>query len=118
MEKVRHIFQKHFPNKVWNIALPKDGQHRASYIAQCEQQQVFIKFDVPSDAIQRLGEIEIAPRVLASGICEGKSYVVQAYITGKYPNWRWFANQLPYLATFIKRYHNDDPNRHPFFHKL
>ncbi len=37
------------------------------------------------------------------------SYVVQEYITGNYPDWRWFAHHLPMLAAFIKRYHNDQP---------
>lgn len=108
MENVRYILQKHFPKTKWNISQPKDGQLRASYIAQNERQRVFIKCNVPIDALHRLGEIEVAPRVLASGMCEGTTYVVQEYITGKYPDRRWFARYLPFLATFIRRYHDDD----------
>jgi aminoglycoside phosphotransferase (APT) family kinase protein len=108
MENVRYILQKHFPKTAWHISQPKDGQLRASYIAQNERQRVFIKCNVPIDALHRLGEIEVAPRVLASGICGGTPYVVQEYITGTYPDWRWFAHHLPFLASFMRRYHDDD----------
>jgi len=108
IDRVRHILQQHFPKTTWNIALPDDGQHRASYTAQSERQQVFIKFDVPIEAIQRLSDIKVAPRILASGICEGSPYVVQEYITGRYPDRRWFANHLPSLESFIRCYHSDD----------
>lgn len=108
MEKVRYILQKHFPKTAWNISQPKDGQLRASYLAQNERQRVFIKCNVPVDALHRLSEIEVAPRVLASGMCEGTTYVVQEYITGRYPDRRWFARHLPFLASFIRRYHDDD----------
>ena len=108
MENVRYILQKHFPKTDWNISQPKDGQLRASYIAQSEERRVFIKCDVPIDALHRLGEIEVAPRVLASGICDDMPYVVQEYITSRYPDWRWFKHHLPFLATFMRRYHDDN----------
>ena len=108
MENVRHILQKHFPKTEWNLSQPKDGQLRASYIAQSKEQRVFIKFNVPKDALHRLGEIEVAPRVLASGICDDIAYVVQEYINGRYPDWRWFASHLPFLASFMRHYHYDD----------
>lgn len=108
MENIRHILQKHFPKTEWDISQPKDGQLRASYIAQSEGQRVFIKCNVPIDALQRLGEIGVAPRILANGMCEGTTYVVQEYITGRYPDWRWFALHLPFLASLMRRYHDDD----------
>lgn len=70
-------------------------------------ERVFIKLDVPVAALQRLGEIGVAPRVIASEMLDGNSYVVQEYITGNYPDWRWFAHHLPTLAAFIKRYQSD-----------
>ncbi len=66
-----------------------------------------MKFDISVAPLHRLGEIGIAPRVLASGVLDDKRYVVQEYITGTYPNWQWFAHNLPTLAAFIKRYHSD-----------
>jgi thiamine kinase-like enzyme len=107
-EKARQILQQCFPKTKWNITLPDDGQHSKSYIAESNGLQVFIKFDVPVKAIQRLSEIEVAPHILESGSYEGSSYVVQEFIAGSYPDRRWIANHLSYLAEFIKCYHSDD----------
>lgn len=104
---VRIILQKHLNTPGWLITPPEDGQQKASFIAQHGSGRVFIKFDVPVAALQRLGEIGVAPRVIAGGTLDGSSYVVQEYITGTYPDWRWFAHHLPMLAAFIKRYHDD-----------
>jgi hypothetical protein len=106
---VRSILQKHFSTADWHISKPKDGQQKACFVAQCDTEKVFIKLDVPVAALQRLGEIGVAPRVITSGTIDGISHVVQEYITGSYPDWRWFADHLPTLAAFIKRYHTDQP---------
>ncbi len=103
----RSILQKHFHVTDWLITTPEDGQQKACFVAQRGTARVFIKLNVPIAALQRLGEIEVAPRVIASGTINGVSYVVQDYITGNYPDWRWFADHLPTLAAFIKRYHTD-----------
>ena len=66
-----------------------------------------MKFDISVAPLRRLGEIEVAPRVLTSGILNDRTYVIQEYIAGTYPNWQWFAHNLPSLAAFIKRYHDD-----------
>jgi len=95
--------------KNWTITPPRDGQQKASFIAQRGQERLFIKLDVPVAALQRLDEIGVAPPVLASGTINGVTYVVQEYITGNYPGWRWFAEHVPTLAAFIKRYHSDQP---------
>lgn len=106
---VQAILQKHFHATDWLITAPRDGQQKACFVAQHGTDRVFIKLDVPVTALQRLGEIEVAPRVIASGVLDGIAYVVQEYITGSYPDWRWFASHLSLLATFIKRYHSDQP---------
>jgi hypothetical protein len=104
---IKDILQQHFQTTDWLISRPKDGQQKACFVAQYGTEKVFIKLDVPAAAQQRLGEIGAAPRVIASGTLDGISYVVQEYITGSYPDWRWFADHLPMLAAFIKRYHSD-----------
>ena len=106
---VQIILQRHFNAIDWLITSPKDGQQKGCFVAQHGLERVFIKLEVPVAALQRLGEIEVAPRVIASGTTDGISYVVQEYITGNYPDWRWFATHLPVLAAFIKRYHTDQP---------
>lgn len=109
MEQIKRILQYHFRSATWKIARSKDGQQSAGYRAQNETIAVFVKFTDTIAALQRLGEIAVAPRVLASGIDQGRAYVVQEYITGKYPDWQWFATHLPLLASCIQRYHSDQP---------
>ena len=106
---IRTILQKHFHIADWLITTPEDGQQKACFVARHGTERVFIKLDVPVAALHRLGEIGVAPHVIASGTHDSKSYVVQEYITGSYPDWRWFAHHLPMLAAFIKRYHSDQP---------
>lgn len=107
--EIRLILSNHFHTTDWIITKPKDGQQKLCFIAHHDQQRVFIKFNVPIAALQRLGEIGVAPRVLASGTSHGQSYIVQEYIAGDYPDWRWFASHLPELAVFTRRYHHDQP---------
>jgi Phosphotransferase enzyme family len=107
MDKVTHILQREFRIAEWTIASPEDGQQKACFVAQSRKQKVFVKFDVPIAPLLRLGEIGVAPPVLASGTEDGIPYVVQEYITGNYPDRQWFAEHLSILATFIRRYHAD-----------
>jgi thiamine kinase-like enzyme len=109
LRDIRTLLQKHFHATDWLITPPKDGQQKACFIAQHGHERVFIKFDAPIAALQRLGEIGASPRVIARGTLDGNSYVVQEYISGIYPDRRWFALHLPTLAAFIKRYHSDRP---------
>jgi thiamine kinase-like enzyme len=109
MEQIKCILQNHFSSTTWEIARSKDGQQKAGYYAHNRSMEVFVKFTDAVAALQRLGEIAVAPRVLASGIDQGRMYVVQEYIRGKYPDWQWIATHLPLLASCIQRYHNDQP---------
>src|SRR5579872_7005396 len=107
MQKIKTILQSTFNRQNWTINKPEDGHQKECYIAQNEDIKVFLKFDVPVAPLKRLGEIEVAPRVLASGTLDNRIYVIQEYIAGPYPDWQWFAHNLPLLATFIRRYHDD-----------
>ncbi|HEU0002082.1 MAG TPA: aminoglycoside phosphotransferase family protein [Ktedonobacteraceae bacterium] len=109
LPEVSSILRKHFHTTGWTITKPEDGQQKACFVAQCGTAKVFVKLDAPVAALQRLGEIRVAPRVIASGTIDDMPYVVQEYIAGSYPDWRWFADHLPMLAGFIKRYHTDQP---------
>lgn len=108
MGKIKSILQSTFNRRDWTISKPEDGQQKECYIAQNGDIKVFLKFDVPVAPLIRLGEIEVAPRVLASGELDDRTYVIQEYITGTYPDWQWFAHNLPLLATFIRCYHDDE----------
>lgn len=107
MEQIRRILQHHFGDSAWEIARSEDGLQNAGYIAQNASVKVFVKFTDNVAVLQRLGEIEVAPRTLASGFEQGKAYIVQEHITGKYPDRQWFATHLSVLASCIQRYHND-----------
>ncbi|HLX40169.1 MAG TPA: phosphotransferase [Ktedonobacteraceae bacterium] len=102
------MLQTTFDLSNWTISKPENGQQKECYIAQNGGFKVFIKFDVPVVPLRRLSEIEVAPRVLASGILNHRTFIIQEYIAGTYPDWQWFAHNLPSLARFIKRYHDDE----------
>lgn len=109
MEQIKRILQNHFNSTTWKVTRSKDGQQNAGYYAHNGSIEVFVKFTDAVAVLQRLGEIAVAPRVLASGMDQGSTYVVQEYIGGKYPDWRWIAAHLPILASCIQRYHSDQP---------
>jgi len=109
MEQIKRILQYHFGSTTWEIARSREGQQNAGYRAKNGDVEVFVKFTDAVAALRRLGEIAVAPGVLASGIDQGRTYVVQEYVTGKYPAWQWFATHLPILASCIRRYHGDQP---------
>jgi thiamine kinase-like enzyme len=107
MNKIRFILQEKVQLSDWTISKPKDGQQKECYIAHSGNQSVFMKFDIPVPLLQRLGQIEVAPRVFASGDEDGRSYVIQEYISGNYPERAWFTHHLTFLAQFMKRFHED-----------
>lgn len=107
MNKIEQILQTHFPGQKWTITRSQDGAHKKSYIAQSEGTKIFLKFDAPADLLQRLGELGVAPQLVASGEIDGAAYVLQNYLEGIYPDWMWLTNHLPLLAQMIKCYHTD-----------
>lgn len=107
MNNIERILQTHFPIANWTIHPSRDGQPGRCYVAESEGLKVFIKSDVAVAVLRRLSEIGVAPRVLAAGVEHDRSYVIQEYIAGRYPDWRWFASHLSLLATFVRRYHDD-----------
>ncbi len=109
IEIAQPLLQRHFQASQWHIARLTVGQQKACFVAHRGEQHVFIKLDVPIAALHRLGEIGVAPRVLASGEFGGATYVIQEFIAGSYPDWQWLANNLPMLAGFIRSYHTDQP---------
>jgi aminoglycoside phosphotransferase (APT) family kinase protein len=109
MEQIKRILHHHFGSTTWEIARSKEGQQNAGYHARNGGVEVFVKVTDAVAALQRLGEIAVAPGVLASGSDQGRTYVIQEYITGNYPDGQWIATHLPVLASCIRRYHDDQP---------
>jgi Ser/Thr protein kinase RdoA (MazF antagonist) len=72
---------------------------------------LFLKFDVALDALLHLAQLGVTPTVLHAGEYRGRSYVVQPYIEGRHPHYRWFAGHLPELAALVGAYQSDMPLR-------
>ncbi len=71
---------------------------------------VFVKLAVSPrlfPALRRLGEIEVAPRLLVAGSHDGQTFIVLERIEGTYPKKLWFGSHLPELARFVKAYQSD-----------
>ena len=98
MEQIKRILHHHFGSTAWEITRAKEGQQNAGYRARNGGGEVFVKVTDAVAALQRLGEIAVAPGVLASGSDQGRTYVIQEYITGNYPDGQWVATHLPILA--------------------
>lgn len=108
MNIVEAVLAQHFTAQGWHITTPPAGVQKESYIAESERHKLFVKFDVATPAWQRLAAIGVTPPLLFTGTHAGRPYIVQAYVEGTYPDRAWFAQHIPALAHFIKRYHTDE----------
>jgi hypothetical protein len=69
---------------------------------------VFIKFDVNIKPLKRVCDLNLAPQLLSSGEYNKRTYIIQEFIEGKFPDRSWFTSNLIDLATFINKYHSDN----------
>jgi aminoglycoside phosphotransferase (APT) family kinase protein len=107
MNKAQDVLSRAFTAAAWTIEKPQDGQQKECYIASDGIRSVFIKFDVPLKSLKRLGELGVAPRVLASGTYHGERYVIQEFLAGAYPDRAWIASHIEDVAALIRTYHED-----------
>jgi hypothetical protein len=107
MDIARRILTRHFPNEQWTIEKPPAGLSKESYIAATEKQTIFLKFDVDTPALERLAEIGITPPVLVMDNLEGRPYIIQEFVSGQYPDRKWFSGHLRALGEFVRKYHRD-----------
>jgi aminoglycoside phosphotransferase (APT) family kinase protein len=106
---IHHMLQKTFHRSNWVISKPPYGQQKECYIAKTDELAAFLKFDndCSLEVLQRLGDLGVTPRILSTGNIEERQYILQEYLTGQHPGWRWFADHLPMLARVTQRYHTD-----------
>src|SRR5579884_3784578 len=106
---IQNMLQETFHRSNWVISRPLYGQQKECYIAKTDALTVFLKFDngCSLEVLQRLADLGVAPRILSTGNIEGRRYILQEYLTGQHPGWRWFADHLPLLAQVTRRYHTD-----------
>src|SRR5688572_15731575 len=107
MHKVEAILLDVFGPKDWAFEKPNSGMRKESYIAAAHDRRVFIKFDTGSLGLERLGEIGVAPRLLAHGEYEGLTYVVQELLGGERPDRAWLGCHAGEAGEAFARFHND-----------
>jgi hypothetical protein len=89
MHNVRELLLQVFGPGDWTIEKPQHGRQKECYVGSNRDRKVFIKFDLPIRSLQRLSDIGLAPRVLASGRYEGSPYVIQEFLDGSHPSREW-----------------------------
>jgi thiamine kinase-like enzyme len=105
---VEEILAKNLGSKGWSINKPSHGLSKESYIASNNIHKVFIKFDVNIKPLKRVCDLNLAPQLLSSGEYNKRTYIIQEFIEGKFPDRSWFTSNLIDLATFINKYHSDN----------
>jgi Phosphotransferase enzyme family len=109
LNKAQDVLSRAFTAAAWTIEKPQDGRQKECYIASDGTRNVFIKFDVPIKSLERLGELGVAPHVLASGTYRGERYVIQEFLAGTYPDRPWITSHINEVAALIATYHDDRP---------
>jgi aminoglycoside phosphotransferase (APT) family kinase protein len=107
-EDVVYILGEYWPNQEWEIHRPESGWRKECYIASNGTDRYFLKFDVPIETLRRLGEIQVAPRVLRAGRQKGLDFVIQEFVSGVHPESKeWMRRHVDELVSIIKIYHED-----------
>ncbi|HYH12045.1 MAG TPA: phosphotransferase [Thermomicrobiales bacterium] len=92
----------------WDIRRPRQGARKECYIATSPEGSVFVKLDVRVDILERLGKLGVAPQVLAHGVHDAQTYVVQEFIDGGSPSREWLRERLGYIGTLFDTWHSDN----------
>lgn len=107
MDKANQALHDSLGGNGWKLEKPKNGMQKECYLARSSHASVFIKFGVTAPILQRLGEINVAPRLLASGRVNGEPFVVQELVEGVHPDRSWIKGHLEEVAKLITTYHDD-----------
>lgn len=90
----------------WRVK-QKIGITSEAFVVHGQDRSLFIKLDVQTDLIKRLGELDLIPPIIQLGEFESTSYVIQDFVEGVHPDQAWIENHLTELAHIIKKYHHD-----------
>lgn len=107
IQEVRGLVIEQLGQADWRVEPPADGWSKAAFLAERPGQRVFVKFDVAVPALQRLAELGVTPAIVRSGAWQDRSFVMQEFIAGSYPDRAWFPDHLPELARLLRTYHQD-----------
>jgi hypothetical protein len=106
-DRIRSILHDRFGRGDWVIERPHQGAKKMCAIATSPAMRVFVKLDVRVDVLERLGEIGVAPPVLAHGRHNADTYVVQALIDGESPTREWLRSHAEEAGTLFRKWHSD-----------
>ncbi|MFN2484167.1 MAG: phosphotransferase family protein [Candidatus Limnocylindria bacterium] len=72
------------------------------------RRKVFVKVDARVEVLRRLGELGVAPPVIAVGALAGRTLVIQEWVSGRHPDRPWFARRLLDWGTLVRTYQDDE----------
>ncbi|MFC7618907.1 phosphotransferase family protein [Microlunatus sp. GCM10028923] len=99
------------PGAGWQVSGVR-GSMKVTRLAERGAEAVAVKLaEVPLEILSRLAELGVTPPILATGLYEGREYVVQRAVSGPHPDHDWFAANLPRWADLVGSYLNDEPLR-------
>lgn len=101
--KIKQILSTQIIQGDWHLEDSPAGKSKTSHIGVLNEKKVFIKLGSTQDALVRLSEIEIAPKVLYSDT----HILIQEFIEGTHPTVEWVNENYKILAQVIKKYHSD-----------
>jgi hypothetical protein len=96
-----------FPEGKWILNKSFAGESDKTFVASNGKRKLFIKYTNKAQAIRRLSELGVTPKMTYDGTNEQPPYLIQDYIEGKYPDRKWFADNIQLLAVYIKKYQGD-----------
>ena len=92
---------------LWRAVRAARGSSGRSFLVSNATRRLFVKLEVRVDLLHRLGEIGVAPPVVASGELAGRAFVVQELSVGRRPSRAWFGRRLDELADLMGSYQRD-----------
>lgn len=97
------------PGSGWAVSEVR-GSMGTTRLAERGSETVAIKLvETPVEILTRLAELGVTPPILATGLHEGREYVVQRAVDGPHPDHDWFAGNVPCWAELVGSYLNDEP---------
>jgi hypothetical protein len=99
------------PPGPWEVGEASGGSSGRVLLGHSGTASVFLKVGADGAALRRLGEIDVAPPVLASGRLDGLPFVAQPLLTAVSPPPSWFVAQPAALTVLVLRYQTDGPLR-------
>jgi thiamine kinase-like enzyme len=106
-EKIKEILAKEVKDGKWSLDIANEGKSKVTYIGKLGTNKVFIKNENSSDALLRLSEIGIAPKIIYSQEDGKKGIFIQEFVEGKHPSKQFINKNYKKFAELFKIFHLD-----------